>query len=268
MGSPVVRASTMRSHHESVDRVITAMRSRIDEPLSLQSMARIGFASRFHFNRTFRQITGIPPSQFLYALRLDAARRLLTETQRKIIDICYDVGYNSVGTFTRRFTDALGVSPSTFRELTQFPGQAQIALRPKPPASAKRATGPGHRHPVDGRIKVPSNFHGLVLIGLFETPIPQARPMACAIAGEDGTYRIEDAPEGEFYLFALGLEHPIQSPECFQYEEALRAGGHPLIVGKNGVRGLTHLHLRPPASYDPPVLMSLAMLTENLAVFQ
>ena len=135
MGSPVVRASTMRSHHESVDRVITAMRSRIDEPLSLQSMARIGFASRFHFNRTFRQITGIPPSQFLYALRLDAARRLLTETQRKIIDICYDVGYNSVGTFTRRFTDALGVSPSTFRELTQSPGQAPISLRPKPAAN-------------------------------------------------------------------------------------------------------------------------------------
>jgi len=266
MGSPVVRASTVRSHHESVDRVITAMRSRIDEPLSLQSMARIGFASRFHFNRTFRQITGIPPSQFLYALRLDAARRLLTETQRKIIDICYDVGYNSVGTFTRRFTDALGVSPSTFRELTQSPGENPIVLRPKPPASARRAAKTGHR--VAGRIQVPSNFHGLVLIGLFETPIPQARPVACAIAGEDGTYRIEDAPEGDFYLFALGLEHPIQSPECFQYEEALRAGGHALQVEKNGVRGITYLHLRPPASYDPPVLMSLAMLTENLAVFQ
>lgn len=266
MGSPVVRASTTRSHHESVDRVITAMRSRIDEPLSLQSMARIGFASRFHFNRTFRQITGIPPSQFLYALRLDAARRLLTETQRKIIDICYDVGYNSVGTFTRRFTDALGVSPSAFRELTQSPGQPPVHLRPKAPGSAKRAAKSGHC--VAGRIKVPANFRGVVLTGLFETPIPQARPVACAIAGEDGAYRIEDAPEGEFYLFALGLEHPIQSPECFQYEEALRAGGHSLRVGRNGVRGMTTLHLRPPATYDPPVLMSLTMLTENPGVFQ
>src|SRR5258708_12546317 len=114
MGSTVVRASTMRSHHESVDRVITAMRSRIDEPLSLQSMARIGFASRFHFNRTFRQITGIPPSQFLYALRLDAARPLLTETQPKIIHICHYLGYNTVGTSTPPLPPPLALPPSTF----------------------------------------------------------------------------------------------------------------------------------------------------------
>ena len=79
MGSPIMRDSTLRSHHESVERVIEAMRNQIDQPLTLQQMARIGTASPYHFNRTFRQITGVPPFQFLYALRLDAAKRLLTE---------------------------------------------------------------------------------------------------------------------------------------------------------------------------------------------
>ena len=120
MASPVVRDSTLRSHCESVERVITAMRNQIDRPMTLQQMARIGFASPYHFNRTFRQITGVPPLQFLYALRLDAARGLLTETQKKVIDICYEVGYNSVGSFTRRFADVLGIFRQVVVQLFQL----------------------------------------------------------------------------------------------------------------------------------------------------
>ena len=119
MGHLVVRDSTLRSHYESVERVIAAMRTRLDQPMSLRSMARIACPSPYHFNRTFRQVTGVPPSQFLYAMRLDTARRLLMHTQKKVIDICYDVGYNSVGTFTRRFTDLFGISPTTLREFSQ-----------------------------------------------------------------------------------------------------------------------------------------------------
>jgi AraC family transcriptional regulator len=120
MSHPVMRNSTLRSHYESVERVITAMRGQLDQPMTLRKLARIGFASPYHFNRTFRQITGVPPLQFLYALRLEAAKRMLTGTQKKVIDICYDVGYSSVGTFTRRFADVLGVSPVRFRKLTGY----------------------------------------------------------------------------------------------------------------------------------------------------
>src|ERR1700704_4513046 len=118
MGNPVMRDSTVRSHCESVERAIHAMRTRLDEPTTLRQLAKIGFASPYHFNRTFRQVTGVPPLQFFYALRLDEAKRLLTVTQKKVIDICYEVGYRSVGTFTRRFADVLGVSPVRYRKLT------------------------------------------------------------------------------------------------------------------------------------------------------
>src|SRR5438270_7166041 len=169
MATAVVRDSTVRSHYDSVERVITTMRSHIGQPLSLQSMARVACASPFHFNRTFRQVTGVPPSQFLYALRLDTARRLLMKTERKVIDICYDVGYNSVGTFTRRFTDLFGISPTTLRELSQsrtrdLNGYSDLVssrngnVRPAPTVS--------------GYVSVPGDFHGLIFVGLFETPIP------------------------------------------------------------------------------------------------
>ena len=260
MATAVVRASTVRSHYDSVERVITAMRSHIDQPLSLDSMAKVACASPFHFNRTFRHVTGVPPSQFLYALRLDAARRLLMQTERKVIDICYDVGYNSVGTFTRRFTDLLGVSPSTFRDLAHLP----LIHAPEYPASMVIANRHLKKGPViSGRVHAPAGFHGFVFVGLFNTPVPQARPIAGAIADERGFYHLENIPEGEFYLFALGLEQSAPASAYFQYDSALRAGGHSISATRDSVHGATNLFLRSPSPFDPPILLVLALLMEE-----
>lgn len=258
MSIPVVRDSTVRSHYELVERAIAAMRNNLDEPLSVKSMAKIAFASRHHFNRTFRELTGVPPSQFLYALRLEQAARLLMHTQRKIIDICYDVGYNSVGTFTRRFTDLLGISPRGFRELARSP------LRPM----LTNATMQMHNHSysgcqVSGYVSAPTGFHGVIFIGLFTTAIPQGKPVACAITRKPGPYQFHCVPEGEFNIFALGLEHPIQSLDSLYYESALRGGGHRLRLARNSIAGSTCLCLRQPSPFDPPILLTLPVLMDK-----
>lgn len=260
MATPAMRNSTERSHYESVERVISAMRDHIDQPLSLGSMAKIAFTSRYHFNRTFRQVTGIPPSQFLYALRLERAKRLLMHTQKKIIDICYGVGYNSVGTFTRRFTDMLGISPKAFRELSQSSGKGM--------SKYSDGTAASEAHPdsgccVSGFVSAPARFRGLIFVGLFDTPMPQGKPLACSITTKSGAYRFTGAPKGEFYLFAVGLEEPIHAPDCFQYESALRGGGQLLHITHNSIQGSTYLRLRPPSPFDPPILLALPILMEQ-----
>jgi AraC-like DNA-binding protein len=253
MASPVMRDSTLRSHYESVERVITAMRGQLDQPMTLRELARIGFASPYHFNRTFRQITGVPPLQFLYALRLEAAKRMLTETQKKVIDICYEVGYSSVGTFTRRFVDVLGVSPVRFRKLTGYLTRSS----PHTPVNGMSSIRPQLGASVTGRITVPSNFRGVVAVGLFTTRIPQGKPVSCTVVQNNGMYELEGAPEGEFYLFAVGLEKPSDASVYFDYETALRAGGQRIRISRNTVHGLTSLHLRPPTPFDPPLLLVL-----------
>ena len=260
MASPVMRDSSVKSHYESVERVIEAMHNRIDEPLSLGSMAKIAFASRYHFNRTFRRVTGVPPAQFLYALRLERAKRLLLQTQRKVIDICYEVGYNSVGTFTRRFTDLLGVSPVTLRQLARSPIKH---VRRYQPSLVSADWKPNQGCRISGRVSAPAGFNGLIFVGLFQDPIPQGQPLACAAPSADGSYSITDAPQGEFYLFALGVAHPIQSPECFNYESALRGGGHLLRIARDSVAGSTYVRLRPPSPFDPPILLILPVLMEK-----
>jgi AraC family transcriptional regulator len=253
MSHPAMRDSTLRSHYESVERVITAMRGQLDQPMTLRKLARIGFASPYHFNRTFRQITGVPPLQFLYALRLEAAKRMLTGTQKKVIDICYDVGYSSVGTFTRRFADVLGVSPVRFRKLTGYRAKSS----PHNPVEGIVSTRPQLGVSLTGYITAPSDFHGTVAIGLFTTRIPQGKPVSCTVIQDNGVYQMEGVPEGEFYLFAVGLKKPGDASVYFDYETALRSGGQRIRIFRNSVHGLTSLHLRPPTPFDPPLLLVL-----------
>jgi AraC family transcriptional regulator len=253
MGYPVMRDDTVRSHCESVQRAITAMQSQLDQPMTLQELARIGFASPWHFNRTFRQITGVPPLQFFYALRLEAAKRLLTDTQKKVIDICYEVGYQSVGTFTRRFADVLGHSPMQFRKLTR--GRTRPSPYIQPDAPDRPQPQPGVS--LAGLVTSPVDFRGLVAIGLFTTRMPQGRPVTCTLIKDGGAYRLESLPEGNFYLFAVGLKDAPSSSVYFDYRTAMRAGGQRIRISHNSFQGLTALELRPPSAFDPPLLLTL-----------
>src|ERR1043166_9194315 len=143
-----VRPATIASHHEAVERVIRIMHDRLDEPLTLQEMSKIAYISPFHFNRIFRHVTGIPPNQFLYALRLETAKRLLLTTDTSVTDVCFDVGYNSLGTFIRRFTGLVGLSPSRFRSLARHASDSLSLPSPSDEARASAAT-------ISGRISAP-----------------------------------------------------------------------------------------------------------------
>lgn len=261
MDQAVVRESTTRLHHESVKRAITAMRCGIDQPLSLRSLARIGFASPYHFTRTFRSVTGLPPLHFLSALRLDVARTLLLHTRRKVIDICYDVGYSSVGTFTRRFTGCFGVSPQQFRVLAQ---STRHGIHDRPGVNQLRAGHPAGTS-FSGCVMMPDAFRGIVCVGLFATPIPKSKPLACAVAAPNGEYRMQNVPQGNFFLFALGLELPIQRKDCFCHDSALRGGGNSIRVSGNAISGNTDLLLRPPLPTDAPILLFLMDLMQRVS---
>ena len=110
---------------------------------------------------------------------------------------------------------------------------------------------------------VPDGFKGIVCVGLFATPIPQSKPLACTIAAPDGDYQMQDAPQGKSFLFALGMELPIQARDCFCHDSVLRAGGQAIRVSEDGASGETDLILRAPLPTDPPILLFLADLMQK-----
>ena len=254
-----VRPATTVAHREAVERVIRMMHDRLDEPLTLQAMSKKAYISPYHFNRIFRQITGIPPNQFFYALRLETAKRLLLTTKTNVTDVCFDVGYNSLGTFIRRFTALVGLSPGHFRS---FAAHERPGLFEPTANGFGVATAAG----ISGKVTAPESFNGSVFVGLFTTPIPQGPPIAGTMIAQPGTYHVASVPNGVYYLLAAGLASSNDFREHFLYETTLRGGGRPVLICDGVVvQGSMDLSLRPPDPFDPPILMALPLLLNRIS---
>lgn len=251
-----VRPSTIAAHHEAVERVIRIMHDRLDEPLTLQEMSRIAYISPCHFNRIFRQITGIPPNQYFYALRLETAKRLLLTTNTSVTDVCFDVGYNSLGTFIRRFTGLVGLSPSRFRSLARHAteGLPVPTASPLDPLAERTPVG------ISGKITAPEWFAGMIFVGVYTTPIPQGAPISGTVIDQSGPYHVPAVPDGVYFILAAGLARSNDLRDYFLYETTLRGGGQPILIRGGKVEGLTDVSLRPPEAFDPPILTTLPLL--------
>ncbi len=92
-----------------------AMDGAYAEPLDIATLARIAQVSQAHFIRTFRATFGEPPKRYLQRRRVERAMFLLRSSDRSVTDICMDVGFSSLGTFSRVFRDIVGETPSAYR---------------------------------------------------------------------------------------------------------------------------------------------------------
>ena len=86
------------------------------EPLDVRALARIACVSEAHFIRSFRAVFGEPPHRYLQRRRVERSMFLLRETDRSVTDVCFDVGFISLGTFSRTFREIVGEAPTEYRE--------------------------------------------------------------------------------------------------------------------------------------------------------
>src|SRR4029453_3298295 len=98
-----------------------AMDRTFAEPLCIPRLANIAEVSEAHFIRTFRATFGETPHRYLQRRRVERAMFLLRSTHRPVTDICFDVGFSSLGTFSRTFSDIIGESPTAFRQRGHLP---------------------------------------------------------------------------------------------------------------------------------------------------
>jgi len=98
--------------------------SRYAEPLDLRRLACEAHVSARHFSRSFRRVFGETPYQYLLSRRLERARHLLRTTEMPVGEICLEVGFTSVGSFTTTFRRHVGVSPTSFRQAYGGPSEA------------------------------------------------------------------------------------------------------------------------------------------------
>jgi len=104
---------------EDSNRRMLRARDAIDRhyaaPLDIPALARIAYVSEAHFIRTFRATFGETPHRYLQRRRVERAMFMLRETDRSVTEVCFAVGFTSLGTFSRTFTDIVGQPPSMYR---------------------------------------------------------------------------------------------------------------------------------------------------------
>jgi AraC-like DNA-binding protein len=104
---------------EDLNRRLLRARDAMDrayaEPLDVRTVAAVAHISEAHFSRCFRQVFGETPHRYLQRRRVERSMFLLRETDRSVTDICFDVGFSSLGTFSRTFREIVGESPSVYR---------------------------------------------------------------------------------------------------------------------------------------------------------
>ena len=122
------------------------MDARYADPLDLDDMAAAAGFSRYHFAREFRAAFGETPGGYLTRRRVERAKALLVAANLTVTEICLLVGFTSLGTFSRRFTEIVGCSPTEYRRRSPgpppIPGCYVMAwFRPLPPARTDKQPG-------------------------------------------------------------------------------------------------------------------------------
>ncbi|WP_133740790.1 helix-turn-helix transcriptional regulator [Actinorugispora endophytica] len=120
--------------------VIRRVRDRIDreyaKPLDVEALARGAHMSAGHLSREFRRVYGESPYSYLMTRRIERAMTLLRRGDLSVTEVCFAVGSSSLGTFSTRFTELVGVPPSVYR---RDHSQAAAGI---PPCLAKQVTRP------------------------------------------------------------------------------------------------------------------------------
>jgi AraC-like DNA-binding protein len=117
-------------------RVRDRMDREYDRPLNVEALARDAHMSAGHFSRAFRRAYGESPYGYLMTRRIERAMALLRRGDMSVTEVCFAVGCSSLGTFSTRFTELVGTTPSAYRR-----DQAQ-ATAGMPSCVAKQVTKP------------------------------------------------------------------------------------------------------------------------------
>lgn len=253
-----------------IERVVAYMYERHGESITLADMAEVARLSQFHFSRMFLAATGVSPGRFLSAIRLHKAKTLLLTTSETVTDISYTVGYNSLGTFTTRFTKSVGIPPMRFRRtsglINAVPGMIHTAgdRCPRSSAGAAGVRDGEARSPyvlggsVRGRVRFPEGQRFTrVYLGLFDSAIAQGPLQAGAVLdGGSPEFELPFVPEGEWYLLAVGeVEDADRRGEGTRPARLIGRDGPFKVV--DGEQVESRLAMRAVRRTDPPILLAL-----------
>lgn len=253
----------METQDRAIHDAILFIQENLDKDLSLEKLANEAAYSPYHFSRMFKKHVGVPPKYYVSSMRLQLAKRLLLDTNFPIRDIGFEVGQQSLGTFTTRFTKSIGITPAAFRTAQTNSNQYMTNLKSNKRLSTERQNSSPY-HQLVGSIHTEGNFDGIIFIGIFPKPIPEGLPIRGTLLMEVSEFELNHIPVGIYYLMATALSWGTDSKSILIPQETLRVR-HPVPIHLDGKNILSPIHLtmHKPAITDPPILISLPLLMKH-----
>jgi AraC family transcriptional regulator len=258
------RSGTILAHEVAVERIITHLKVHLEDPFDLEQVARLAGVSKFHCVRVFEETTGTTPHHFLACLRVQRAKQLLLNSESSITDICMQVGYSSLGSFSATFSGLVGVSPQQFRRLpkrltpTQFARAVWRFL-----ASRQRIVGPV----LEGVVEAPRKLRGFTFVGTFTTGVPQGTPLSGTVLLAPGTFRIERPEAPEFHLLGAFIPLSADLSTIVTTLPVRMVASTRVQYPEAGAPPKPRLLLRPLRLTDPPIVLALPALSPWRGVF-
>lgn len=229
------------------------LRTRFRERVTIGDLSAHLAYSPSHLSRVFTSVVGTSPMDYLAAWRLHEAKHLLINHRLGVAETCHEVGYASVGTFSRRFLSDVGTPPGSLRriadrvaERTQpavsllVPSAGRIRIRLDIPEEMRRALGPA-----------PYQW-----VGTFPRPVPTGLPTSGTLRRHIDEVELPMVPRSPWILATI-------FPDGTDVHEQL-APTNPLVarlrVPEELVPGPITLPVRAALPWDPAVLVALAAM--------
>jgi len=172
--------------------VLGLAHERAIDGIRVPDLASAAGYSPFHFSRMFAASVGIPPGQYLTALRMDAAKRLLLNNEHAVIDIATAVGFGSLSSFSRRFRACVGIAPGQLRKLAD-----RVADHPARPFRLVDEDAPS----VEVTPVLPEGMADATLwVGWYASPMPIGLPASGVYTDDLGPLRLPLNPQACWLL--------------------------------------------------------------------
>ena len=229
------------------------LRTRFRDRVTIEDLSAYLAYSPSHLTRVFTAAVGTSPMDYLAAWRLHEAKHLLVTHRLGVAETCHEVGYTSVGTFSRRFLRDVGTPPGALRRIADriaertlptvsllVPAAGRIRVRPQVPEEMRRVLGPA-----------PYQW-----VGTFARPVPSGLPTSGTLRRHIDEIELPVVPGSPWILATI-------FPDGADVHEQL-APTRPLVarlcVPEEPVPGPVTLPVRAALPWDPAVLVALAAM--------
>lgn len=260
----MIRAETLEEQRIAIERVINYMNHSILEPLSLPFLADIAGYSPYHFSRIFKRHIGTSPVHYFNSLRFQMSKELLLKTDLTIRDISLDIGQQSLGTFTKTFTERVGLTPSAFRASAFHYDALAKSIQKIQVQDTWSSKNTGSI--ISGVVTGPAlSKEDIVLIGLFPKLVPEGMPVQIQLVDRSGLFQFSDIPIGVYYLKVVAIRQDMNALDVLIPQKTMGDKISKAFVVRQPFQRWegVQLHLQSRKTVDLPILISLPLLIEN-----